>query len=175
VRGGTTGGIFNSNAATIFAGVDFSLIIGLETTRHAASIELSISTIFKSGGNIPQVFLRDWGVPETMITFAKSLVGKPIQHCFAFISYSSQDEHFARRMHNDLQMNGVRVWFAPEDFKIGETIEDSIDAAIRVYDKLSLVLSKKFHLARAGAERVFQSDRKNKAARQDCHVFHPFG
>ena len=48
---------------------------------------------------------------------------------------------FARRLHKDLQMNGVRVWFAPEDLKIGETIEDSIYQAIRVFDKLILVLS----------------------------------
>lgn len=103
---------------------------------------IGIDTLFLSGGNIPEVFLRGCGVPETMITFAKSLVGRPIQYYSAFISHSSDDEMFARRLHNDLQMNGVRVWFAPEDLKIGETIDDSIDAAIRVYDKLILVLSK---------------------------------
>lgn len=126
---------------TVFADLDLSTTKGLESVSHDGSSEISISTLYRSGGNIPEVFLRSCGVPETMITFAKSLVGKPIQYYSAFISYSSADEHFARRLHNDLQMNGVRVWFAPEDLKIGETIEDSIDQAIRVYDKLILVLS----------------------------------
>lgn len=81
-------------------------------------------------------------MPETLITFSKSPVGKPIPYYSAFISYATQDEHFARRLHNDLQMKGVRVWFAPEDLRIGERIADSIDEPIRVHDKLILVLSK---------------------------------
>ncbi|MBI4674764.1 MAG: toll/interleukin-1 receptor domain-containing protein [Chloroflexi bacterium] len=126
---------------TIFASVDLSTVYNLGTVRHRFQSYIDIFTLYKSNGNIPEVFLRGCGVPETMITFAKSLVGKPIQYYSAFISNSPADEHFARRLHNDLQMNGVRVWFAPEDLKIGETIEDSIDQAIRVYDKLILVLS----------------------------------
>lgn len=126
---------------TILDNLDLAVARNLENAQHFSPSSITITTLYKSGGNIPDVFLRGCGVPETMITFAKSLVGKPIQYYSAFISYSSQDEHFARRLHNDLQMNGVRVWFAPEDLKIGEPIEDSIDQAIRMYDKLILVLS----------------------------------
>jgi len=42
----------------------------------------------------------------------------------------------------DLQNKGVRCWFAPHDLPIGAKIWDAIDEAIRVRDKLLLILSK---------------------------------
>lgn len=138
----------------VFIGVDLRGAKGLELIHYHGPSYPDISTLYASGGEIPEVFLRGCGVPDTMITFAKSLVGKSIQYYSAFISYSSEDEQFARRLHNDLQKNGVRVWFAPEDLKIGETIEDSIDQAIRVYDKLILVLSQN-SIGRAWVRREF--------------------
>ena len=51
-----------------------------------------------------------------------SLVGKPIEFYSCFISYSSKDQTFAERLHNDLPDKGVRCWFAPEDMTIGERI-----------------------------------------------------
>jgi hypothetical protein len=44
-------------------------------------------------------------------------------------------------LHADLQDKGVRCWFAPEDMKIGAKIRDTIDDAIRLRDKVLLVLS----------------------------------
>jgi len=58
-----------------------------------------------------------------------------------FISYSSQDEQFAEGIYLDLQDNGVRCWFAPENMKIGDRIRLAIDDAIRIHDKLLLILS----------------------------------
>jgi len=46
-----------------------------------------------------------------------------------------------KRLHADLQNNGVRCWFAPEDMKIGDKIRPVIDESIRVYDKLLLILT----------------------------------
>jgi hypothetical protein len=57
------------------------------------------------------------------------------------LSYSSKDEEFAKRLYADLQDNGVRCWFAPEDLKIGEKFRVRIDESIRLHDKLLLVLS----------------------------------
>ena len=71
-----------------------------------------------------------------------SLVGKPIDYYSCFISYSSKDEDFAKRLYADLQSHNVRCWFAPEDLKIGDKIRTGIDEAIRLHDKLLLVLSK---------------------------------
>jgi hypothetical protein len=80
-------------------------------------------------------------VPEDFITYMKSLVGKAIEFYSCFISYSSQDDAFARRLHADLQQKGVRCWFAPEDLKIGDKFRMRIDESIRIYDKLMVVLS----------------------------------
>jgi hypothetical protein len=64
-----------------------------------------------------------------------------IQFYSCFISYSQRDEEFARRLHARLQEEGVRVWFAPEDTRAGRKLYDQIDEAIRVYDRVLLVLS----------------------------------
>jgi hypothetical protein len=71
----------------------------------------------------------------------RSLVGKPIEFYSCFISYSSKDADFAKRLHADLQAQNVRCWFAPEDLKIGDKFRMRIDEAIRIHDKLLLVLS----------------------------------
>jgi TIR domain len=81
------------------------------------------------------------GLPDTVIDYLPSLLGQAIQHYSCFISYSSRDDEFARRLHADLQDKGVRCWLAPEDMKIGAKIRDTIDNAIRLRDKVLLVLS----------------------------------
>ena len=40
-----------------------------------------------------------------------------------------------------MQARGVRCWFAPHDIQGGRKIHEQIDDAIRVYDKLLLILS----------------------------------
>jgi hypothetical protein len=85
--------------------------------------------------------LRGCGVPDQFIAYIGSLIGQPIQFYSCFISYSSTNQDFAERLHNDLQAKGVRCWFAPEDLKIGDKFRTRIDEAIRYHDKLLLVLS----------------------------------
>jgi len=126
---------------TAFDDNDLSEVKGLETIRHLGPSTIGIDTIYKSKGNIPEVFLRGCGVPEDFIVYMKSLVGKAIEFYSCFISYSSKDDDFAKRLHADLQAQSVRCWFAPEDLKIGGKFRMRIDEAIRVHDKLLLVLS----------------------------------
>ena len=76
-----------------------------------------------------------------MIEYLPSLLNEPIQHYSCFISYSSKDQVFAERFHADLQNKGVRCWFAPHDMPIGAKIIDAIDEAIRLRDKVLLILS----------------------------------
>jgi len=52
-----------------------------------------------------------------------------------FISYSTVDQEFAERIHADLQKNGIRCWFAPEDLKIGDRFFDRISESIHAHDK----------------------------------------
>jgi uncharacterized protein YjbI with pentapeptide repeats len=124
-----------------FGDTDLSNVEGLDAVYHRGPSTIGIDTIYRSNGKIPEAFLRGAGVPDTFITYIASLTGQAIQYYSCFISYSSKDEEFAQRLHNDLQAKGVRCWFAPEDLKIGAKIRPTIDETIRLHDKLLLVLS----------------------------------
>lgn len=128
-------------SSTLFADNDFSAVKGLEKVWHEGPSTIGIDTIYKSKGKIPEAFLRGCGVPEEFIVYMRSLVSNPIEFYSCFISYSSQDDAFAQRLHADLQQKGVRCWFAPEDLKIGDKFRTRIEESIRVYDKVMVVLS----------------------------------
>ena len=44
-------------------------------------------------------------------------------------------------MFADLQNKGVRCWFAPQDMKTGDRIRKALEGAIRMRDKLLVILS----------------------------------
>jgi TIR domain len=48
---------------------------------------------------------------------------------------------FVERLHADLQNAGVRCWFASHDLPIGAKTWDAIDEAIKLRDKLLVILS----------------------------------
>ncbi len=127
---------------TIFGELDLRTVIGLDTIDHVAPSTIGIDTIYRSQGDIPETFLRNAGAPDSFIEYMRSLVSNPIDYYSCFISYSSKDEAFARRLHADLQSHNVRCWFAPEDLKWGDRIRIGIDKAIHLHDKLLLILSK---------------------------------
>ena len=126
---------------TTLGNVDLSRAKALETVKHEGPSTIGIDTIYKSSGNIPEVFLRGSGVPDNFITFMKSLTSQAFDFYSCFISHSSKDREFVERLYADLQSNGVRCWYAPEDLKIGEPFLLGIDHGIRLHDKLLLVLS----------------------------------
>jgi uncharacterized protein YjbI with pentapeptide repeats len=126
---------------TGFGNLDLSVVKGLETIHHRGPSTVGIDTIYRSRGKIPEAFLRGCGVPNTLIAYVASLTGEAIQYYSCFISYSSKDEDFAQRLHADLQQEGVRCWFAPEDMKIGDEIRPRIQESIKGHDKLLVVLS----------------------------------
>jgi hypothetical protein len=120
---------------TTFSDVDLSNVQGLDTICHSGPSTLGIDTLYRSKGNIPEVFLHGCGVP-------RSLVANPIEFYSAFISYSGRDQAFAERLHADLRAKDLRVWFAPEDLKIGDRFQERIEDSIRLYDKVIIILSK---------------------------------
>lgn len=64
----------------------------------------------------------------------------PYYSCF--ISYSSKDEKFTRRLYEELKENKIHCWFAPEDMRIGDPLQLPIDEIVSRYDKLLMILSK---------------------------------
>jgi hypothetical protein len=129
-------------SSTLFSNVIcLGCAIGLESVKHAGPSTIGIDTIYRSEGKIPHVFLRGAGVPENFIQYMGSLVGPGIEFQSLFISYSTQDQESAVRLHADLQRNGVRCWFAPHDIQGGKKLHEQIDDAIRMHDKLLLILS----------------------------------
>ncbi|HWS88931.1 MAG TPA: toll/interleukin-1 receptor domain-containing protein [Pyrinomonadaceae bacterium] len=128
---------------TTFADNDLSETKGLETVRHEGPSSIGVDTLYKSGGKIPEVFLRGCGVPDDFIEFIPSLIGarQAIQFYSCFISYSTRDEEFARRLYSRMRDEKLRVWFAPEEMKGGQKLYEQIERAIQLHDRLLLVLS----------------------------------
>jgi uncharacterized protein YjbI with pentapeptide repeats len=145
----------------VFGENDLSTTIGLETIEHGGSSTIGTNTIQMSKGNIPIEFLRGCGLTDLDIEYAKLAIpgldeeqvtqiiyeinriycDQPIQYYSCFISYSNKDLDFAKRVHDDLQNNGVRCWLATEDMKIGDEFRKTIGQQIRLRDKLLIILS----------------------------------
>lgn len=128
---------------TTFGQTNLSLTEGLEEVKHASPSTIGMDTIYLSGGKIPESFLLGCGLPQSFIDYIPSLIGavEPFQYKSCFISYSTKDDDFAKRLHSRLRDAKVRVWFAPEDMKGGKKIHEQIEQAIQVHDRLLLVLS----------------------------------
>jgi hypothetical protein len=132
----------------------------LESCSHEAPSVIDHNTIAISG-MLPTIFLRGCGLSDLQIEFAKltngGLDSEQVmeitenirllyfegvnQYYSCFISYTSKDHDFAQHLHDDLQNNNVRCWFAPEDMKIGDPIRPTIDQQIRRREKLLVILS----------------------------------
>ena len=125
---------------TIFAGIDLHDTIGLDDCRHLGPSVIDFRTLHLSG-DLPVSFLRGCGLPDNFIDYLPSLRGDPFRFYSCFVSYSAKDQVFAERLHTDLQDEGVRCWFAPHDLSIGAKTWDAIDEAIRLRDKLLVILS----------------------------------
>lgn len=130
-------------SGNVIADVDLSECLGLDLVRHWAPAHIGIDTLYRSKGKIPEVFLRGCGVPDKLIEYLPSLINaqEAIQFYSCFISYSTKDEEFARRLHERMQREHLRVWFAPEDMKGGEKLHEQIERAIQLHDRLLVVLS----------------------------------
>lgn len=152
---------------TWLADIDLSACKGVDTIRHHNPSNICIDVIYQSRGNIPEAFLRGAGVPESFIANMKSLVAamEPIEFYSCFISYSNKDQEFAERLHADLRSKNVRCWFAPEDLKIGDRLRPSFDEAIRVHDKLMVLLSEssvRSEWVEKEVETAFEKERREK-------------
>src|SRR6266498_740182 len=168
--------------STTFGSNDLSQVIDLKKSDHYGPSILNIEAIYNSRGKIPEGFLRGCGLSDLQIETAKlaipgldqaqvtditdkihQLYLDGIQSYSCFISYNSKDEEFAKRLHADLQNNGVRCWLSPENMKIGDKFRTHMDDAIRVHDKLLIVFSQS-SIYNASVENevktIFEKERK---------------
>ena len=125
---------------TVFASTVLTKVKGLDQCHHVGPSSIDFQTL-KNSGPLPIAFLRGVGLPDRLIEYLPSLLSEAMQYYSCFISYSSKDQVFAERLHADLQNKGARCWFAPHDMPIGAKIIDATDEAIRLRDKVLLILS----------------------------------
>jgi hypothetical protein len=125
---------------TVFGSCDLSTAKNLENCEHLHSSIIDHLTLIESN-YIPLGFLQGCGLPDFIIDNVLVLRSNPIMFNSCFISYSSKDEKFAKRLYSDLQSVGIRCWFAPEDLQGGKKTYDQINTAIRIHEKLLLLIS----------------------------------
>ena len=123
-----------------FLETDLSSVRNLETCLHHGPSNLDHWTLLKSA-HLPKSFFQGVGLPDKLIDYLPSLAQGAVEFYSSFISYSSNDQGFAERLHTDLQARNLRVWFAPEDLRIGDCFQERIEDSIRLYDKVMIVLS----------------------------------
>jgi hypothetical protein len=125
---------------TVFGDTNLLDAIGLDSCIHMGPSILDMRTVMRSG-SLPARFLWGCGFPDALVQYLPSILSEPVQFYSCFISYSTRDQTFADRLYADLYNQGVRCWFAPHDMQGGKKIHQQIDQAIRVHDRLLLILS----------------------------------
>jgi uncharacterized protein YjbI with pentapeptide repeats len=146
---------------TAFTGNDLRMVKGLESIIHTGPSEVSINTIYRSQGHIPEVFLRGCGLSDWQVESAKLYqpelsneeltnilyrihhlhAHQPIQINSLFISYSHADTAFVDMTERYLNQQGIRFWRDIHHATSGR-LERQIDRAIRLNPTVLLVLSK---------------------------------
>ena len=128
--------------STYFLNVDLGKSKGLDKVRHDGPSTISMDTLLRSHGNIPESFLQGVGAANSFIELYKSFSPNDFEDYSCFISYSVSDQEFAKKLHLDLQREGIRTWLVPEDMKTDDRILQIRYQEIHSNHKLLLVLSK---------------------------------
>ncbi|UCE59881.1 MAG: toll/interleukin-1 receptor domain-containing protein [Phycisphaerales bacterium] len=148
-------------ALTIVADVDLSRASGLEEVDHGLSSRVSVDTLAKSKGRIPDKFLQGCGFLPWQVLEARmydpTLTAAEIERLLCkifdlrttgaiflggvFISYAHEDSAFVDEVYERLQKEGAPVWLDRHEAVAGP-IKEQVMGAIRLNDIVLLVLSK---------------------------------
>ncbi len=129
---------------TLFDAVDLSRVRGLERAVHVRPSAITLSTIARSGGRIPQPFLAGACADMPGDVFQRlcdSIREVPYTYRSCFISYAHADVAFAETLEKRLRKEGVGVWRDAASLRAGEPFEAEIQRAIERNDHLLVVLS----------------------------------
>jgi uncharacterized protein YjbI with pentapeptide repeats len=129
---------------TVFDAVDLSSAIGLESIEHRAPSQVSLSTLYRSGGRVPDAFLSGThpDIPEdTLRKLRDSLRALPFEYHSCFISYAHADAPFVDALTDQLRKAGIGFWRDAVSLRVGEPFEVGIAQAIGRFDRFLVVLS----------------------------------
>jgi queuine/archaeosine tRNA-ribosyltransferase len=60
-----------------------------------------------------------------------------------FLSYSSRDKRLAGRIADDLEKQGIKVWFAEREICVGDSVPGKISDGLRITDFIAVLLTKR--------------------------------
>lgn len=126
---------------TVLGSVDLRGAQGLDSCQHFGPSIIDHQT-FQRSGRLSLPFLLGCGLPRTLINYLHSPLNPPIQFYSCFISHSSKDKGFCRRLYADIQAKGVGAWYFPEDATWGKSAWGEISQSIERCDRLIVVCSK---------------------------------
>ena len=125
---------------TKFAAVDLTETKGLDSCHHRGPNIVDYHTL-ECSKNVPINFWQGCGLPEALIDYLPSLLNRAFEFYSCFISYSHADKSFARRLHDQLQGQGIRCWLDEHQMLGGDDIYEQVDRGIRLWDKVVLCCS----------------------------------
>jgi len=150
--GGTTlnsGSTLNINAAgtssTNSAIGTGTLTINGGTIDNTSAGAITLATIYRSAGRVPESFLRgtQQDIPEDMLATLRDASTKmPIEYRSCFVSYASKDSEFVDHLTQRLRRARVSLWRDQSSLRSGEPFADRIFESISRYDRFVVVLSK---------------------------------
>jgi uncharacterized protein YjbI with pentapeptide repeats len=146
---------------TVFADSDLSRMTGLEGVDHRGPSHISMDTLIRSAGKIPEVFLRGCGLSDADIEYARlsnphlgldeinKILGRihelraaqALQLSPLFVSYSRANSQFVEKLGRKLAGKGIRYWRDVHEMQAGR-IEKRTDSAVHQNPTVLLILSR---------------------------------
>lgn len=161
---------------TAIGGVDLSGAVGLDEAIHTRPSPIGSDTLRLTAaglGTLPEYsrqsvmrFLRNAGLDDGMLAVFRSWIGSPIEFYSVFLSHSSLDKDFARKLYSDLRALGVNCWFDEKQILPGDNILESVDKGIKIGERFILVCSQNSLSPKTGwwveqeLERAFAKERE---------------
>ena len=128
---------------TLFADCDLSAALGLDTLRHEGPSMVGADTLARSGGGLPEIFLRSAGVPPDFINGHALLFRQETPHRRVLLIASVVDAAIVAWLEGELRQRGLQCWSLLADDE--ETIYNSQVippmSRFRDYDRVALLCS----------------------------------
>jgi hypothetical protein len=145
---------------TAIGAVDLSKAHGLGASVHQSPSQFDSVTFRLTAAGLAAIpefdrtevlkFFRNAGVEDELLDIIRTWIGKPVEFYSTFLSHSSLDKAFARRLYEDLRAIGVNCWLDEKEILPGDKIVGAIDRGIRLADKVILVCSEQSLSPRTG-------------------------